>query len=122
MNCPPKKVAVVERWLLVEVQLYFRPWVIHCHNRTSIITQSTYLPTLSRFSLLILIRNSVCSADEMTVFKLSHSFIHSFCKAKKKKKETQVSGQLYFRQPFKLTISSNFYATEGFELVFFLVS
>ena len=86
MNCPPKKVAVVERWLLVEVQLYFRPWVIHCHNRTSIITQSTYLPTLSRFSLLILIRNSVCSADEMTVFKLSHSFIH-FAKQKRKRRK-----------------------------------
>ena len=57
----------------------------------------------------------------MTVFKLSHSFIH-FVKQKKKKKEIQVSGQLYFRQPFKLTISGNSYATEGFDLVFFLVS
>ena len=58
----------------------------------------------------------------MTVFKLSHSFIHFAKQKKKKKKEIQVSGQFYFRQPFKLTISGNSYATEGFNLVFFFVS
>ena len=35
------------------------------------------------YSSYIFIRNSVCSADEITVFKLSHSFIH-FAKQKEK--------------------------------------
>ena len=35
------------------------------------------------YSSYIFVRNSVCSADEMTVFKLSHSFIH-FAKQKEK--------------------------------------
>ena len=39
-----KKIAVVERWPLVEVQLYFRPWVI----QSNIHYNTDYLFTYSQ--------------------------------------------------------------------------
>ena len=43
MNCPPKKMAVVERWLLVEVRLY--------HNCNPLQSSSTFAIPPSFFSI-----------------------------------------------------------------------